>query len=250
MSPSFCFLYIILRRDIILRFGLGTMNAETKKHVFSGYVYESKLLSSNPDSTNVRYVTCYNLQSTIPVFLQVSTTNFQIILASFGALTTQNHDATHFSCITPYEKSREKFISYISRSTKRYKYCLVLVFYCNFSARVIMQYRNNCISELALAYVHEPKADVVPKKFSIKDIIGDGILLAVPKFRRTIEKRWKRKFGSPEYVWKMLVQRNDIKVCQECGHHHEKGRLCGRLHYCCTHQTFQFLRGIRYDFCL
>lgn len=80
--------------------------------------------------------------------------------------------------------------------------------------------------ELAIAYVHENKPSPSPKKFSITDIFGDGILLAVPKFRRTIEKRWKRKYGSPEYVWKMLVPRNDLKVCQDCGHHHEKRRLC------------------------
>lgn len=80
--------------------------------------------------------------------------------------------------------------------------------------------------ELALAYVHEKKPITSPKKFSIKDIVGDGLLLAVPKFRRTIEKKLKRKFGSPQYVWKMLVPKNNIKVCQNCGHHHEKGRLC------------------------
>ena len=85
------------------------------------------------------------------------------------------------------------------------------------------------IPELALAYVHDKKPATSPKKFSIKDIVGDGFLLAVPKFRRTIEKKLKRKFGSPEYVWKMIVPKNYIKVCQNCGHHHEKGRLCGKL---------------------
>ncbi|XP_075971757.1 mitochondrial ribosomal protein L32 [Anticarsia gemmatalis] len=80
--------------------------------------------------------------------------------------------------------------------------------------------------ELALAYVHEKSPSASPSKFSIKDIIGDGILLAVPKFRRTIERRWKRKYGSPDYELKTIVPKTNIKVCQDCGHHHEKGRLC------------------------
>ncbi|XP_073942522.1 large ribosomal subunit protein bL32m-like [Choristoneura fumiferana] len=78
--------------------------------------------------------------------------------------------------------------------------------------------------EFAVAYVYEEK-QITPKKFSLKDIVGDGFLLAVPKFRRTVEKRLTRKFGSPDYHWKMLVPQTNIKVCQ-CGHHHERGRLC------------------------
>lgn len=85
------------------------------------------------------------------------------------------------------------------------------------------------ISEFALAYVHENKGPIPETKFSLKDLIGDGFLLAVPKFRRTIEKRWKRKYGSPEYVWKMLIPKNNIIVCSDCGHYHERGRLCGKL---------------------
>ncbi|XP_047984312.1 39S ribosomal protein L32, mitochondrial [Leguminivora glycinivorella] len=80
-------------------------------------------------------------------------------------------------------------------------------------------------NELALAYVYEPRAPT-PKKFSIKDIVGDGFLLAVPKFRRTVEKRLKRKFGNPDYIWKPLVPQTNIRVCRDCGHHHESGRLC------------------------
>lgn len=93
-----------------------------------------------------------------------------------------------------------------------------------------MSYNNFCLivfTEFALAYVHEKNLSTPIPKFSIKDLVGDGFLLAVPKFRRTIEKRWKRKFGMPKYVWKMLEPKTNIKVCHECGHHHEHGRLCG-----------------------
>lgn len=84
------------------------------------------------------------------------------------------------------------------------------------------------VLELALAYVEQKQTTPV-NKFSLKDLIGDGFLLAVPKFRRTIEKRWKRRFGSPEYVWKMLMPKTTIHVCHECGHHYERGRLCGKV---------------------
>ncbi|XP_038220202.1 39S ribosomal protein L32, mitochondrial [Zerene cesonia] len=85
-------------------------------------------------------------------------------------------------------------------------------------------------NELALAYVHQNPIQRQRKEFSLKDFVGDGFLLAVPKFRRTVEKRLKRKFGSPEYVWKMLVPKTNIIVCHECGHNHERGRLCGNCY--------------------
>lgn len=83
--------------------------------------------------------------------------------------------------------------------------------------------------DIALAYVGQ-KNTPLPAKFSLKDIIGDGFLYAVPKFRRTIEKRWKRKFGHPEYVWKMLVPKTNLKVCENCGHYHERGVLCAHCY--------------------
>ncbi|CAH2105590.1 unnamed protein product [Euphydryas editha] len=84
--------------------------------------------------------------------------------------------------------------------------------------------------ELALAYIHQKELPQQQTKFNLKDLIGDGILLAVPKFRRTIEKRWKRKYGSPEYGLKILLPKTNIAVCNECGHHHERGRLCGNCY--------------------
>ncbi|XP_063979694.1 large ribosomal subunit protein bL32m [Diachasmimorpha longicaudata] len=63
---------------------------------------------------------------------------------------------------------------------------------------------------------------------SLKDIIGDGILWAVPKHRRSLEKRMTRRFGSPDYIWKMLKPKN-LLYCAACGHPHEPGLLC---HHC------------------
>lgn len=92
---------------------------------------------------------------------------------------------------------------------------------------IITQYLFIIFTELALAYVYEKQISVPRNKFSIKDIVGDGFLLAVPKFRRTIEKKWKRKFGHSDYVWKMLVPKTSIAVCTDCGHNYERGHLCG-----------------------
>ncbi|XP_015588462.1 39S ribosomal protein L32, mitochondrial isoform X2 [Cephus cinctus] len=68
-----------------------------------------------------------------------------------------------------------------------------------------------------------------PGELSIKDILGDGFLWAVPKSRRTVEKRLKRKFGVPKYNWKPLVPKTNILMCTNCGHNYEAGNLCG---YC------------------
>ncbi|CAH1965809.1 unnamed protein product [Acanthoscelides obtectus] len=61
---------------------------------------------------------------------------------------------------------------------------------------------------------------------TIKDIIGDGFLFAVPKHRRTLERRHKRKYGHPDYVLKILLPRKDLKVCNVCGDDYEAGVLC------------------------
>ncbi|XP_075145310.1 mitochondrial ribosomal protein L32 [Haematobia irritans] len=61
---------------------------------------------------------------------------------------------------------------------------------------------------------------------SLKDLIGDGILWAVPKHRRSVEKRLKRKFGYPEYNWKLLRVKTHLRSCNHCGHDYEAGHLC------------------------
>lgn len=48
----------------------------------------------------------------------------------------------------------------------------------------------------------------------------------MPKHRRTIEKRLKRKYGVPEYFYKMLVPKTRLRVCNQCGHDHELGLMC------------------------
>ncbi|PBC27089.1 large ribosomal subunit protein bL32m [Apis cerana] len=64
---------------------------------------------------------------------------------------------------------------------------------------------------------------------SLKDILNNTILWAVPKKRRTIEKRLSRRFGIPELHWKPHVPKTNILMCRKCGHDYEAGTLCG---YC------------------
>ncbi|XP_058834867.1 large ribosomal subunit protein bL32m [Topomyia yanbarensis] len=64
------------------------------------------------------------------------------------------------------------------------------------------------------------------KPFSWKDLIGDGILWAAPKHRRTVEKRLKRKYGSPDYKLKILLPKKHLRICSTCGGDHEVGVLC------------------------
>ncbi|KXJ82529.1 large ribosomal subunit protein bL32m [Aedes albopictus] len=64
------------------------------------------------------------------------------------------------------------------------------------------------------------------KSFSLKDLIGDGILWAVPKHRRTVEKRLKRKYGSPQYKLKIFTPKTHLRICTSCGSDHEVGVLC------------------------
>lgn len=88
----------------------------------------------------------------------------------------------------------------------------------------------------ALAYlVHQPTSSTTStsQSFSLKDLIGDGMLWAVPKHRRSVEKRLNRKFGYPEYVWKPLKEKRNLRSCQHCGHDYELGLLCRKL--CCPY---------------
>lgn len=54
---------------------------------------------------------------------------------------------------------------------------------------------------------------------------------AVPKKRRTIEKRLSRRFGVEKYVWKPPVAKTNLLICTNCGHNYEAGRLCGKSYY-------------------
>ncbi|XP_014277547.1 large ribosomal subunit protein bL32m [Halyomorpha halys] len=64
---------------------------------------------------------------------------------------------------------------------------------------------------------------------NLENVFQSAFLFAVPKTRRTIEKRRNRKFGFPELHWKPLVPKRNILMCDHCGNDYEAGHLCG---YC------------------
>ncbi|CAG9133086.1 unnamed protein product [Plutella xylostella] len=99
--------------------------------------------------------------------------------------------------------------------------------------------------ELALAYVHENPTPAPGKKFSLADLIGDGILYAMPKSRRTVEKRMKRKFGHPDYHYKLLLPKTNILVCTDCGHNYERGHLCANCYNKVEKETKEIQAQIR-----
>ncbi|KAG7190891.1 hypothetical protein KM043_006952 [Ampulex compressa] len=65
---------------------------------------------------------------------------------------------------------------------------------------------------------------------SLKDIWDNGILWAVPKHRRSLEKRYKRKFGFREGHWKLFDPKQNILMCPNCGHDHEADLLCAHCY--------------------
>ena len=59
----------------------------------------------------------------------------------------------------------------------------------------------------------------------VKNPMEEGFLFAVPKHRRSRERRLIRKFGLDNKHKKMLPIRK-LLTCDDCGHVHEPGRLC------------------------
>lgn len=67
--------------------------------------------------------------------------------------------------------------------------------------------------------------------FSLKDLIGNGILWAVPKHRKSLERRLKAKYGNPKYHMKIYSPKTTLRICVQCGHDHEVGVLCRKCHF-------------------
>lgn len=76
-------------------------------------------------------------------------------------------------------------------------------------------------------FVNHPRTNSLGVR-SLKEIVGNGILWGVPKFRRSIERRLTRKFGYLEMNWKPRIAKANILMCPNCGHNYEAGRLCGK----------------------
>lgn len=64
---------------------------------------------------------------------------------------------------------------------------------------------------------------------SILESIFDSRLWAVPKSRRSLERRMTRRMGGLKHFETYGRPKNNIVACLECGHWHEKHTICGKL---------------------
>lgn len=83
------------------------------------------------------------------------------------------------------------------------------------------------------------------KTFSLEDLMNDAILWAVPKRRRTIERRLMRKFGVKDQIWKMIGPKKNLIMCNTCGTHHESGFLCPACYKKVQEETKQMQDAIQ-----
>lgn len=60
----------------------------------------------------------------------------------------------------------------------------------------------------------------------MKDFIGDGFLWAVPKARRSLERRMKRKYGSPGLHMKYPQPNLRLRECETCGDFYDPKSIC------------------------
>lgn len=64
---------------------------------------------------------------------------------------------------------------------------------------------------------------------SVLDSIFGSTLWAVPKSRRSVERRWTRKMGEIGHFEHARPKKNLI-ACLECGHWHESHTICGNCY--------------------
>jgi len=66
----------------------------------------------------------------------------------------------------------------------------------------------------------------------IDDIMRNGFVFATQKKRRTVERRLVRRFGHENYPDKcgIIRPKENIIVCDRCGHHHELHTICGHCY--------------------
>ena len=58
----------------------------------------------------------------------------------------------------------------------------------------------------------------------LESIIDNGFMWAVPKHRRSLERRMTRRMG----FGKVLLPKKNLVVCDTCGHFHPVHTICGK----------------------
>ncbi len=65
-------------------------------------------------------------------------------------------------------------------------------------------------------------------KSLLDSLLGDGFLwAALPKHRRSLERRMSRRMGGTK-IRKFTTPKKNIVACLECGHWHESHTICGK----------------------
>lgn len=90
-----------------------------------------------------------------------------------------------------------------------------------------MDTTDNCIKRTSYENSVGSALDVK----SLIDSIYNGFLLAVPKSRRSREKRASRRFGITKIQDYMTPRRNLVE-CLDCGQWHEGHTICGQRFVC------------------
>ncbi|KAH1012897.1 39S ribosomal protein L32, mitochondrial [Dendroctonus ponderosae] len=105
--------------------------------------------------------------------------------------------------------------------------------------------------DLGLCYDYVPQKNEIQQstaqKSILEEILGDGFLFAVPKHRRSIEKRLKRKFGDSEHHLKILIPRKNLRTCNVCGDDYEVGVLCPTCYKTVIEETKQMQDAIQQE---
>ncbi|XP_067686211.1 large ribosomal subunit protein bL32m-like [Haliotis asinina] len=85
---------------------------------------------------------------------------------------------------------------------------------------------------------------------SPKSVLGsilDSILWAVPRNRRSLERRLTRKHAMTKH-FEAAIPKKNIIACLECGHWHEKHTICGNCYKKVKEETKQLKAAMGDDF--
>ena len=87
-------------------------------------------------------------------------------------------------------------------------------------------------------------------KSLVDEIMADGMLLAVQKKRRTVERRLERRFGVERYPQDCAIIRvkQNLVVCDNCGHYHESHTICGHCYQRVKQESNKIIDKIKQHF--
>jgi len=117
------------------------------------------------------------------------------------------------------------------------------VVHCAGHPAVAVNVAENCIRRTD----HENVRSFVDVK-SLLDSIYSGFMFAVPKSRRSREKRAIRRYGWTK-VQDWMTPRRNLVECLDCGEWHEGHTICGepQYNYFCLYMCIYFYLCLQYS---